>query len=140
MSNWDTGDFERSLDDAAYKMVAQMADNVQKACLVVERDGKKGCPVDTGHLRASIHHEVSQTIGRIEGIIGSNVEYAPYIHQGTGIYSRDGSGRKTPWTYVVPYGKYKGGHKTWGQRPKPFLLNAQMQNINRIERILAGKE
>lgn len=140
MSNWDTGDFERSLDDAVYKIVGQLANSMQKACLLVERDAKKGCPVDTGNLRASLHHAVNLNINQVEGLIGSNLEYASYIHQGTGIYARDGSGRKTPWVYVVPCGKYKGGHRTWGQRPKPFLLNAQMKNIIQIERILAGKE
>ena len=43
----------------------------------------KACPVDTGRLRASITHEV-EGVGRgIQMVIGTNVEYAPYVEDGT---------------------------------------------------------
>lgn len=40
------------------------------------------CSVDTGRLRASITHKV-EADGKIEGTVGSNVEYAPYQEFGT---------------------------------------------------------
>jgi hypothetical protein len=66
-----------------------------KACLLVENDAKKRCPVDTGQLRQSITHEVEGNTG----VIGTNVEYAPYVEYGTGIHAKDGNGRQTPWSY-----------------------------------------
>ena len=45
-----------------------------------ESYAKKLCPVDTGRLRASITH--AQYDDDTE-IIGSNVEYAPYVELGT---------------------------------------------------------
>jgi len=52
---------------------------INKACLMVERDAKKLCPVDTGRLRSSISHEIEGTTGRV----GSNVEYARAVELGT---------------------------------------------------------
>ena len=52
---------------------------ISKACLMVERDAKKLCPVDTGRLRSSITHEIQGTTGRV----GTNVEYARAVELGT---------------------------------------------------------
>ena len=62
---------------------------------MVEAQAKVNCPVDDGQLRQSIGSEVKGNIGAI----GTNVEYAPYVHQGTGIYAVNGDGRKTRWKY-----------------------------------------
>lgn len=54
------------------------------------------------------------------GYVGSNLEYAPYVHQGTGIYAKDGNSRKqVPWVY---YSEKDGQrHVTKGTKPRPFL-------------------
>ena len=101
-------------------------DFLEKACLMVERDAKILCPVDDGTLRASITHEVDGKEGRV----GTNVEYAPYVHQGTGIYTA--GGRKTPWVYSVQSGKYAGVHYTHGQRANPFFRRAYEKNKGNI--------
>lgn len=53
---------------------------VQDGCLLVEADAKRECPTgDTGRLRGSIESDVTQGgDGTIMGIVGTNVEYAPY--------------------------------------------------------------
>ena len=61
---------------------------LEKACLIVENDAKSKVPYDTGNLRNSITHEV---IGN-EGFVGTNVEYAPYVEFGTGLFSSRGDG------------------------------------------------
>ena len=53
---------------------------LEKACILVENEAKRKCPVDTGQLRASITHNVSEGTG----VVGTNVEYAPYVEYGTG--------------------------------------------------------
>lgn len=45
-----------------------------------ESYAKKRCPVDTGRLRNSITH---QRYDENTEVIGSNVEYAPYVELGT---------------------------------------------------------
>ena len=134
----DNSDFLRSMENATARMVIDMEKKVGKACLVVETQAKQDCPVDQGILRASITSETEVTGEEIAGRIGSNLEYAPYVHNGTGIYAVNGDGRKTPWLYTVEAGKYKGTHLTLGQKPQPFLEYASIFNRDKIEKILGG--
>lgn len=101
---------------------------LRKAGAMVERDAKRNCPVDTGNLRSSITHEV---VGDVCAI-GTNVEYAPYVHQGTGIYATDGTGRTTPWSYQDEDGNW---HTTIGMPPRPFLTSALDSNREEITRL-----
>ena len=66
-----------------------------KACLLVESEAKNKVPVDTGALRRSINTKIYDTYG----VVGTNLEYAPYVEFGTGLFASNGDGRKTPWSY-----------------------------------------
>lgn len=132
----DNEEFIRSMENATLKMVMDMSQKMDKACLVVESQAKQNCPVDIGILRASITSETEVTASEIVGRVGTNEEYGPYVHNGTGIYAKDGNGRKTPWGYTVRAGKHKGFHWTQGQRPQPFLENAKLEKKSTVERIL----
>jgi HK97 gp10 family phage protein len=63
---------------------------LNKACLIVQNSAKEKVPVNTGNLRNSITYEVEGN----EGIVGTNVEYAPYVEFGTGLFSSLGDGRQ----------------------------------------------
>lgn len=52
---------------------------IEKTAYKIERGAKANCPVDTGHLRRSI----TTKIGKLEADVGSNIEYAGYVHDGT---------------------------------------------------------
>ena len=117
----DNSEFAKSVDSAMQLMIQGMREKMDQACLVVEGEARKNCPVDQGELKASITSETEVTEEEVIGRTGSNLKYAPYVHNGTGIYAKDGNGRKTPWGYTVKAGKYKGFHWTHGQRPQPFL-------------------
>lgn len=132
----DNDEFVRSITDATLKIVMETARKMETACLVVEAEAKKKCPVDQGILRASITHETETNAREIVGRIGSALEYAPYVHQGTGIYAVGGDGRKTPWGYTAKSGKYKGFHWTKGQKPQPFLKDAVFNNRTKIAKVL----
>lgn len=49
--------------------------------LLAENYAVKKCPVDTGHLRGSVTHEVDAGDNAV--YIGTNVEYAPHVELGT---------------------------------------------------------
>lgn len=71
--------------------------------LVAEGYAKRACPVDTGRLRNSITHIVDE--GTRHVVIGTNVEYAPYVELGTR--------HQKPQPYLKPaakdhYSTYKG--------------------------------
>lgn len=48
-------------------------------------------PVDTGRLRSSITWRIEFVNGRPVAVIGTNVAYAKFVHDGTGIYGRAGT-------------------------------------------------
>ena len=98
---------------------------LEQSCLIVEGDAKVRCPVDSGQLRQSINHKVEDNAGWVS----TNVEYAPYVELGTGIYSSEGGGRQTPWVYKDASGEW---HRTSGSKPQPFMKPALEQNTSKI--------
>ena len=98
---------------------------LKQSCLLVENKAKELCPVDTGQLRASISSKVDGDTGSI----GTNVDYAPYVEYGTGVFAVAGNGRQTPWSYQDAKGDW---HYTTGQRPQPYLEPALTQNETQI--------
>jgi len=60
---------------------------IRDATLLVTARAKGKAPVDTGRLRSSIAPEVRVVHGlEVQGIVGSNVVYAPYMELGTGTF------------------------------------------------------
>ncbi|MBC5647556.1 HK97-gp10 family putative phage morphogenesis protein [Christensenella tenuis] len=121
------GNFENFVKKA---LPDAIKDGLEQACLVVENAAKNNCPADKGTLRASITHVVEENGENLEGYVGSGIDYAPYIHQGTGLFAIDGNGRKNvPWRYQDEKGEW---HTTEGQRPNPFISDAIEQNRAKI--------
>ena len=74
---------------AKFERIGREAQNEIEQALVrcglrVERDAKKGAPVDSGRLRNSITHRLidSETDQPVVEV-GTNVEYAKFVEQGT---------------------------------------------------------
>lgn len=106
----------------AADLPALFQDSVARACFAIEAKAKDNCPVRTGELRRSIMSEVTTNGTAIEGKVGTTLDYAPYVHEGTGIYSRSGTGRKdVPWVYCDEKGDF---HTTSGVKAVPFLEDA----------------
>lgn len=61
----------------------EVAKDLQRRALQVDGAAKRLCPVDTGRLRSSITNEIGQDGGGLVALIGTNVEYAPYVELGT---------------------------------------------------------
>ena len=115
--------------------VREMTSAMQDACNIVESAAKDKAPKDTGALRRSITSKVEVTGNSIEGIVFTPLEYAPYVEYGTGIYSDNGNGRKTPWVYMDDKGNY---HYTRGQHPQPYMRPALEENKDKIINMIKG--
>jgi hypothetical protein len=63
----------------------------------------------------------------------SNVFYAIFVHNGTGIFASEGGGRTTPWIFADDEGNF---HKTVGQEPKPYLTKALRDSKDEIQILL----
>lgn len=103
-----------------------------KACAAVQKAAREKAPSDTGALRRSIDFEVNES--GAEGVVFSNLEYAPYVEIGTGVHSSKGNGRKTPWAYEGSHGWVT----TSGNKPQPFLEPAAMESQSEITKAFEG--
>ena len=67
------------------KLKEKIGDNLEEVGLFIEQEAKKNITemgaVKTGILRGSITHETDE--GKLSTIIGTNVEYAPFVELGT---------------------------------------------------------
>lgn len=79
---------------------AEINSLLEKASLMVETDAKKNCPESgrntTGLGSSSLKESITHEVENHTAAIGSNKDYAVYVHQGTGIYAMNGDGRTTP--------------------------------------------
>lgn len=62
---------------------APILDAMRDSVLIIDRGAKQNAPVDTGRLRASITPGVSSAGDDVEGVVGTNVYYAPFQEFGT---------------------------------------------------------
>lgn len=130
---------------------AEFADRVFRAvalsCAEIEGAAKERCPKGNGEdgetvpLRQSISFWVESADGKAKGTVGSPLEHAVFVHEGTGLYSRTGMGRKdVPWTYRNSKGDF---YSTKGIKPHPFLEEAvdeKRERVMQIFRTIVGGE
>lgn len=106
------------------KLGGSIPQSTQKALLrggaVFEAGAKEHCPVDTGHLRDSIHTEAQDT-NTVS--VGTNLDYAAYVEYGTGPKGDPSVPHTTKefWRYQDADGNW---HTSHGQPPQPFMRTA----------------
>lgn len=57
--------------------------HLARIAIRVETAAKARCPVDTGRLRSSITWRIEVDSKGVVAIVGTNVEYAVFVHGGT---------------------------------------------------------
>ena len=83
LTGYDIGDLEIIEDNTDIflrELPIAVARALEEIGLVAEGYAKRLCPVDTGRLRNSITHSID--ISSMSAIIGTNVEYGPYVELG----------------------------------------------------------
>ncbi len=96
---------------------------MEQAVLLWEAGARQRSPVDTGHLRMSITHQVRDMGSEVVGEVGSNVFYAPFQEFGTGVYA-DG-----------PYPSRSA--RRGGLRPRRYLRDSLADKMSDIRTVLA---
>ena len=85
----------------------------------------------TGDLEGSLEAIVDGD----DVIVGTNLEYAPYVEFGTGIYAEKGSGaKKIPWVYYNE--AIDSFVTTYGSRPAPYLRPAFKDHLDDYRNII----
>lgn len=113
-----------------------------KSCVVLALEGiSPSAKGSTGGLMQSIEHEVDPSEPAV--YVGSRLEYAIYVHEGTGKYAAEGGGTvKERWVYQDELtGQW---HMGYPQKPRRFLKQAIEANLGEFKKIilefLQGKE
>lgn len=89
---------------------------VNETATIIQSNAQALAPSDSGYLRESINIDISN--GGMTAVVTVDSSYAIYVEYGTGIYAKDGNGRKTSWVfYSEKYGHYV---TTEGMRAQPF--------------------
>lgn len=143
----DISSLVRGMDAAAERLRAGIRRGVTLAALQVEAAAKENLKGDPRgrHLMTSIHTEVQAEGDRVTGAVGvgaatgidgeAGMNFGIYVHEGTGIYSRTGMGRKdVPWFYKDIHGE---GHQTSGMEANPFLEKAYESEAPGVNAIVA---
>jgi HK97 gp10 family phage protein len=92
---------------------------------LIQATAQEYCPVDTGALWDSIQVKVDQVaLTSVAGVVGSDLEYAPYVEYGTGR-----RGGPAPYAHVMSWA---------GQSPKPFLRPAIDESRSPIDDLFRG--
>jgi HK97 gp10 family phage protein len=106
---------------------------MENATALVERAAKQNAPKDTGALRRSIESKVEVGENSVVGTVFTNLEYAPYVEYGTGLFAEKGGRSNVPWKYEDEKGEF---HSTSGQKPQPYLRPALLNNQEQIKKLL----
>ena len=115
--------------------VKKVEQAINQSVLLVESSAKQNASncKDTGALQNSIISNVETTNEAVIGYVSTNLEYAPYVEYGTGLFAESGNGRQTPWHYQDDEGNW---HTTKGQHPQPFMRPALSENKQNILRVV----
>lgn len=135
---FDATEVFENIDNFISDLPSKMARKTEEVTLFIEGESKKNCPVDDGLLRNSISHyvDIDEVGTAVTGYVGSNLGYAPFVHQGTGLYAVDGNGRKeVPWHYQTPDGQW---HTTSGQKPNAFIQDSVDSNMGKLKEFFRG--
>lgn len=125
---------------------APLINATRDATLLVQRGAKQLAPVDTGRLRASIIPEIVKQVKSIQGIVGSNLSYAPYMEFGTGTVvgrapHRPPSDALNVWArrHGIPSGYLvaRAIGRRGGLEGYKYLTGSLRMNTPKIERIFA---
>ena len=139
---WDVSGLKIGL--AIDQLIERTAQGVADACALIEADAVERCPngdhegADTVSLAQSIATRV-QVGGYngavVTGVVGTGLDYAIYVHEGTGIRSRTGMGRThdLPWSYRDDAGNW---HTTSGMQANPFMEQAFDANRDKAKQIV----
>jgi len=124
-----------------------LVEGMRDATLLVQRAARENAPVDTGRLRASILPEVRTMHNEVEGVVGSNVVYAPAVELGTRPHFPP-PGALEPWArrHGIPeflvrrsigtFGTSVQALRTVGTKGYRFLERAVDENADRIAELI----
>ena len=91
-------------------------------CIRVTAEAKRLCPVNHGRLRGSIRWRIDADAKGPVGIVGTDVEYAIFVHEGTTAHGIDPVNAQALWWEGAQHPVAHVNHP--GTKGTPFLRDA----------------
>lgn len=131
----DVADLAKSFGSAKERFLEGLQSGLKEAAKEIEDAAKQNAPETTGELRGSIQTEIEMSGESGTATVYSDSQYAIYVHEGTGLFSRTGMGRKdVPWTYFDDRtGQYV---RTSGMTATPFMEDAVNEKRDLVGQIV----
>lgn len=107
---------------------------LQRSAILVQNDAKRGAPVDTGRLRASVTHALDSRPVPLYATVGTNVKYALEVHDGRKPGTMPPPREIAKWAKrhnMNPYAVARAIERR-GTPPHPFLTDAIEVNASNI--------
>lgn len=129
----------------------EMMEGMYQAVNILTADAKRFSPVDTGRLRSSIAGSVSKVgfpMKRIQGVVGTNIEYANYMESGTGIFAGHAPVRMPPIAALEGWARRHGVNAAvvarsiylkGGLEARKYFLRSLQKNEARVIQILGDR-
>lgn len=106
---------------------------VKKATTFVHGQAKNLAPVDSGHLRESIHMETKKEKNKVIGRVYTNTVYAPFVEFGTGIRGDGQYEYASELDFTLVY------KQDWvGMSPQPFMYPALKGAETYVKKMISG--
>jgi phage gpG-like protein len=116
-------------------MAPALKQALQRSAILVQNDAKRGTPVDTGRLRASITHALDSRPVPLYATVGTNVAYGRWVHEGRPPGHMPPPAKLATWARrhgrMDPYALAMAIQKR-GIMPRPFLTDALEVNVSNI--------
>ncbi len=121
------------MDQASHQML-------EMGTFIAEGEAKQQTPINDGVLRGSITSKVTKEGNEMVGIVGTNLDYAPYQEYGTGIYGPKGVPITPKQSSVLRFktrdGQIVFARSVAGTKPRKFMyhgLQAVKSNLGKIQ-------
>ena len=128
---------EQTIDRAAEIIRGMMESNAKQEITEAVYDTPETWYRRTGLLRNSITAQTAKDGDDTCVVVGTNVNYAPYVELGTGIYATGGSrAHRLPWWYMGSDGQM---HRTFGTAARPYLRPAVEDYARQYKNVLESE-
>lgn len=115
----------------------EVANAVKSSAVAIESGAKVRCTVDTGNLRANIHHSIDPKDPLVGKIAAVKVEYASYVEFGTRPHFPPPEAlKKWAAAHGMPGGEYAIARAIArrGTKARPYLYPAYEEEIPRFRK------
>ncbi len=126
--------FRKAILSYPEKSVKNFNDAIKSSLLIIQSSATQKAPKDTGNLKAG--WEIN--IGTLKGTLRNKMDYAIFVHEGTGIYGpmkRAITPKSKSFLAWQKDGVWRFARSVKGMKPRPFLQEAVDEKSDQVNKV-----